>query len=320
MQPTVKLVSWTKDPIETLYHLWLASRSDGDVPSVADLLDDGRSVERSMLEEHAVQARRADMMKTFEQILDAGIPVAENVSFVFVIDNVSIALREQMVRHRIGVKVGDRVGMDHAPDLADSTWWSQSMRILEMSEFAQRGHYLEPEMTDEQQGVYDEAMQHAEQAYVRLVESGMPMEDARNVIPLAATHRISWTLNLAALKHIIGKRGCWILQLGIWEPIIKGMVEELATKIHPIFRKLIAPPCVKGDCFKGCHFNIDNERRLEGEDKIPPCSLWLAQERKLSETSARAWVAKHHDLGLFDAMRASYGKLWGRSTETGATV
>lgn len=153
------------------------------------------------------------------------------------------------------------------------------MRILDMSQFSVEGRYHTPasirdHTNPELEQEWDDFMEHAALLYTRLVERGIPMEDARGVIPLAATHRITWTLNLATIQHIVGKRGCWILQLGIWEPVIRGMIDELAEKVHPVFHDLVQPPCITRDKFTECAFHTDNQRRASGLDKLPPCVLW----------------------------------------------
>lgn len=255
MKPVARLISHTENPVKTLNAVWQASRDNEPV----DLENDSRDL--------------------FRLIIESKIPVAEMVDFVFLIEGVSIALREQMVRHRIGAKVGGRIGADIVPDLADSSWWSQSMRILDMGQFHDRGDYDTPQTIldapEEIQESYQMAMFDAQETYTSLVKAGIPMEDARNVIPLAATHRIVWKLNLAALLHIVGKRGCWILQGGIWQDLILSMVNELATRVDPVFLEMIKPPCISGGRFRECLFKLDNERRIVGEDEIPPCPLYL---------------------------------------------
>ena len=263
METTVRLLSHTTDPINTLKAIWDASRSNDPIPDPSEK------------EEHTAEAR-----ELFEKILNSGIPVAENISFTFLLEGVSISLREQLVRHRIGVKAGERLGVDFIPDLADSTWWAQSMRILDMGLFFEDDRYIIADTIRENPQaliIYEQQMSDAEDAYNDLLNQGIPKEDARDVIPLGATHRLTWTLNLAALKHIVGKRGCWILQLGLWKPVILGMIEELATKIDPIFRNLVQPPCMNKGAFTECKFKLDNERRLAGEDEIPPCALYLVE-------------------------------------------
>ncbi|MBX4215958.1 FAD-dependent thymidylate synthase [Candidatus Parcubacteria bacterium] len=299
MKPQVTLVSYTHDPIGTIYRVWEASKSNRPYVEI---------------EIEAAQKGK-QVFEVFQKVIDSQIPVAENLNFVFLLENVSISFREQMVRHRIGVKVGPRLGADLAPDLESSTWWSQSMRILDMGKFADEGHYRLPEGLDAQKKEeFHVAMRVAQDQYNRLVKAGVPMEEAREVIPLAATHRITWGLNLSALQHIIGKRGCQILQLGLWEPIIRGIVEELANKVHPYFRNLINPPCIKDDKFIGCCFKLDNERRVAGLDNLPPCTLYVGKEHH--EKGSRQAVSEKN-VEAFNKAGKSYGALWGRNPMTG---
>ena len=317
MEPKVTLISWTQRPIETLNAIWASSRSNDPVP---------------------LNNCDPDL---FQKVIDSKIPVAEMIDFIFLLQDVSIAFREQMVRHRIGVKVDPRIGVDIVPDLADSVWWSQSMRILDMSKFAEDGHYEIPKSVRVAGPLavefYASAMMECQITYRMLADFGVPLEDARMVIPLAATHRIAWKLNLSALMHIVGKRGCWILQLGFWEPIIRGMIEELTTRVHPLFRELVRPPCLDcKSCFQGCLFRLDNERRIEGEDEIPPCPLFLYWHHQdaldassvpiLDRPSKDRW-GFHTTFGWqssnlvksfrMEAMRKAYAELWRRNVDTG---
>ncbi len=278
----VTLISCTNAPVQTICRAWEASRNNDPVAPIPP-----------------AEPTEAEL-KLFEQVIDSKIPVAEMVDFVFLLEGVSIALREQMVRHRIGVKVGDRIGMDIVPDLCDSSWWSQSMRILDMGQFETEERYDIPEsiLADPSAlEVYRDTMESIQWAYNELASRGIPLEDARNIIPLAASHRLVWKLNLASLIHIVGKRGCWILQLGLWEPVIRGMVEALAEQIHPIFRRIIDPPCISHGKFNSCLFCLDNERRIQGEDEIPPCPLYLnhhSQEAVVASASVEspAWTVR----------------------------
>ena len=270
MKEKVELISWTQNPIETIWLLWEASRTQKELPSMDELKS---HMKREVPKEFEVR-------EIFIKILESAIPVSENISFTFLLKNVSIAFREQLVRHRIGVKVGDRVGMDYFPDIHDSTWWSQSMRVLNMGEFADKEAYHIPENIKKDPELLDSYKEHMHQCqieYKNLVANGVPAEEARQVLPLATQHRISWTLNLATLSHIVKKRSCSILQLSFWEPVIMGMIEELCEKVDPIFRDLVTPPCMKKDDFVGCKFELDNEKRLEGSDPLPCCALWASK-------------------------------------------
>lgn len=305
----VTLISNTKDPVETIYLLWQASRHDNPVGTTEDLKE-AMAMDDDLCDE---------VKKTFTAVVESKIPVSENISFTFLLEDVSVALREQLVRHRIGVHVGDRVGVDIVPDLAHSTFWSQSMRILDMGQFANASKYDLPDSLRGRklhkggtaESLYKRTMFAIQEAYNALVEAGVPLEDARMLVPLATQSRISWTLNLAALQHIVGKRGCWILQGGLWESVIRGMVEELRTKVHPLFGNLIQPPCVKGIAFKGCVFGEDNRRRAIGADEIPPCPLWLHYDYK------GKWTPRNpKEKARYEAMRAQYRELWGRDVDS----
>ena len=229
--PKVKLLTWTNDPLETVYSLWDATKTENDLMSTQEVKE---AIEPTEVE------------KLFKAVIAQRIPIGEHVHFTFVLENVSVSWREQAVRHRIGTKPGPEslaadIHMDidalmkvgAIPNLAESSWWSQSMRIMDMSRFADKGAYRLPEtvINHENPAVrerFQAAMKTAQDEYAWLVRQGIPMEDARELIGLGAQHRISWDLNIGSLQHIVGKRGCWILQLGIWGPVIMGMISELA--------------------------------------------------------------------------------------------
>lgn len=267
-QSKVTLISHTHNPLRTVWDLWWSSKGDKPLKMIQQEYDE-------------IQA-----IGLFTKIISMNIPIAENIQFVFVLENVSISFREQMVRHRIGVQCGDNYGVDIVPDLAKSSWWSQSMRIKNMNNFANNCDYRIPANLDkdeEEQWKNDMTyIQHIYDYWSKIV----PIEDAREFIPLGVYHRISWSLNLAALQHIVGKRMCWILQGGYWLPIINQMIAELVSKIHPVFELLAEPPCISGDTFGGCDYEHENERRVEGADCHHACPLWLKYEQMSEPTES----------------------------------
>jgi len=298
--PHVTLLTWTQHPLETVYSVWAASKN-----------------EEALMPPAAVKnfVSPEEVEELFRAVIAQRIPIGEHIDFVFMLENVSVSWREQAVRHRIGVTTSpERLGVDIIPDLAESSFWSQSMRIQNMGQFAKNKAYRLPQTIADHPNAglereYHNMMRSIETVYNLLVDKGIPMEDARELIPLGAQHRISWKLNIGALQHIIGKRGCWILQLGIWGPVITGMVNELATKVHPIFRELVTPPCFGKDDYTGCIYMEECRRRLTGDDALPPCPLHA-----------------NHELGnlsvvpMFEEMteRAEqYREFWGRDPYTG---
>lgn len=338
----VRLMSATEYPVETIYALWHSSRSSDPILTPeeyheARLRDPGGPFEEEML-------------KTFRQVIASDIPVAENLDFVFLLEEIPISLREQLVRHRIGHKFGENFGVDIIPGPVDSSFWSQTMRVLDMSSFATDGHYFTPETINNtpigvpgassmreviesnrfgvtRKSLYDSAMKAIEEIYSTLVQAGVPIEDARQLIPLGACSRLSWKVNFRALKGVLNNRSCWIAQLGMWKPIVFGMVEELC-KLDPIFRKLINPPCYASDGeYEGCPFPADNLARVNGtNDPGIPCPLFLGHERKqidrkptdLYQFDGQTWdTTDGEKREQFKNMRTEYAKMWRRNPWTG---
>ncbi len=334
---SAKLLSVIEYPLETIYLLWAASRSRNVLPSAKELHEDMQTDPEL----------RKEVNDTFVEVIKSDIPVAENLDFIFVLDNVSISLREQIVRHRIGHRFGEQFAVDIIPGEGSSSYWSQSMRIMDMGSFAATGDYYTPEsianslklvprhpdddLAEQLRSgakvpdLYRSAMGAIASLYAKLVDAGIPPEDARNIIPLAASHRISWKLNYMSIKHILGRRGCWIAQLGMWKPIILDMVNELATKVHPIFRKLVSPPCLDGrGNFCQCPFVADNLQRLQGLDPEPPCAAFLYHHPEPAQVPKDKRLYHPANDGTWDAtspvlreryqqLREEFSKFWGRS-------
>lgn len=330
--PKVTLISWTAHPLETVYTLWQQSKNEDELMTVNDVLN---------------KVPPEQVRGLFREVIAQRIPIGEQVNFVFVLENISISWREQAVRHRIGTKASpERLGADMVvdviPDLADSSWWSQSMRIQNMGTFADNSAYRVPESlagksvelehgeSCSAEALFRSTMGAIQDTYNRLVAAGVPMEDARELMPLGAQHRMSWALNIGSLQHIVGKRGCWILQLGIWGPVIMGMIQELARKVDPIFSELVTPPCFDtgSNKFKGCAYKEECRRRLDGSDKLPPCPLHLNYHVADEDQRGRLPLlmkseGPFKDLPMRREMMEripAYTQFWGRDCYTGEII
>jgi thymidylate synthase ThyX len=257
----------------------------------------------------------------FRDVVLSGIPIAESINFVFMLENVSIELRDHIVRHRIGSKIGSHASVEEQPNLHDSSWWSQSTRCINMGRFYDRGMYREPESVETppldyinyknqlaRNTVYHNALRNAQNAYLELVDLGVPIEDARAVLPLAMSHRISWALNLGSIRHILGKRSCWILQIGMWEPVLKGIASELAQKVHPCLAYLFDPPCFKDGKWDGCKYLNDNKARVANTDPLHPCPLYLNHLTPPVEESG--WAPTAHQAQWYKWALPKYKALW----------
>lgn len=369
------LVSAPKYPLGTLYYVWKQSRHNREVPSPSLLeciLHRGLSWKKGyhyggtseeliqVLDgcevlgfgtaptelygltvgyQEVVYKAACHIRDEIEMILHEGIPVVENLQFVFHLQNIPISLREQLVRHRIGVTLDPRVGADIVPeplsplagmmqdapqgslmhmqivpDLAESTWWSQTSRVIPFTDMYSSGRYfvpeglkgkrvsdsrlmqtmtpwedepglwedeagaldLDPETEDfDAEEYYKNTIRLLQHRYRRMVEAGIHIEDARQIIPVGATHGITWGINLKAMLHIFGKRSSWIAQIGIWGDIMGQMADELVKHVHPMFRIVLLPQCIKRGKYVGCPVNGTNAERVAGVDGMPPCPIWV---------------------------------------------
>jgi thymidylate synthase ThyX len=231
-------------------------------------------------------------------VIDMRAPILESIHFTFLLENIPISLREQIVRHRVGHKFGDRTGIDIIPELSSAGFFSQSSRTMDLSTFADEGRYYIPEELDDEiadtkispRQIFKNAVVSSGEVYKRLTRRGVAPEIARQVMPLCATHRITWTVNLQALLGLISKRSCWLAQLGMWKWILKDMVQAVGESCGEIVTQALLPPCIKDSRFADCPYKIDNQTRLNTGDVGVPCPLYLKNHRKdacLALTEAR---------------------------------
>ncbi|WP_405169448.1 FAD-dependent thymidylate synthase [Paenibacillus sp. FSL H3-0286] len=137
--------------------------------------------------------------RLFRHITSSGhTSTLEHLNYTFSIEGVSRALMAQLTRHR------------------HLSFSIQSMRYVPMStESKSNGfNYIVPEKVDDREfsemqtarDIFEEAMRYAQSAYDQLRKAGVPQEDARAVIPQAATTNIVMTGNLRTLLDFYTKR------------------------------------------------------------------------------------------------------------------
>ncbi|MVM54412.1 FAD-dependent thymidylate synthase [Gordonibacter urolithinfaciens] len=155
----------------------------------------------------------------------------EHASYTFAVDGVSRALTHQLVRHRI------------------ASFNQQSQRYVR---FADGVATVKPESvaeSEEASAVFDQAIAAAVEAYGKLLDAGVPAEDARYLLPNAAETKIVITMNVRELLHFFSLRCCNRAQ---WE--IRDMAHrmlELARPTAPFIFLDAGAPCVGGTCPEG---------------------------------------------------------------------
>ena len=175
-----------------------------------------------------------DEWKLVQKVLASGHQsIAEHVIFTFGIDQVSRSLTHQLVRHRL------------------CTFSQQSQRYTNFSDKC--FHYVTPPSIEQNESLnkeYDLIMEQLKNFYDRAVNAGIKPEDARFVLPNAATTNITVSTNLRNLMHIMNLRLCNRAQ---WE--IRAVFVEMKKQIKMYFPKLstlLVPSCeIYGFCLEG---------------------------------------------------------------------
>ncbi|NYE57922.1 FAD-dependent thymidylate synthase [Carboxydothermus ferrireducens] len=167
----------------------------------------------------------------------------EHVSFTFGIEGVSRALTHQLVRHRI------------------ASFSQQSQRYVVEQNF---NFLIPPTIANSSQAleIYQQVLRAIKGGYLKLIEMGIPAEDARYLLPNAAETKIVVTMNARELLHFFEVRLCSRAQHEI-RTLARKMLEEV-RKVAPILFEKAGPLCeTRGVCFEGpmsCgRLNLQNE-------------------------------------------------------------
>jgi thymidylate synthase (FAD) len=154
-----------------------------------------------------------------------------HVAFTFAVEGVSRACSHQLVRHRV------------------ASFSQQSQRYVPVRRLAER--VVTPASFDEGElEVFRSLVEASSEAYVRLVERGVPREDARFVLPNAVGTDLLVTMDGGSLFHFFGLRCCSRAQ---WE--IHDLADEMlaeARRAEPELFRGAGPYCYQlGRCPEG---------------------------------------------------------------------
>ena len=232
LEPRVTLLDGPSDPLGKL--AYIAKAYQGKFPrSYEDISDKDR--------EYYV----FDMEKNI-----LGMP-SEAVMYHFMIENVTRSFTHQLVRtrhasfaqeslrfavkedfptslppHLIGTK-----SLTHRVDEFGRLmgWdWSDSATINAHYENALKTCRDSASEKEHLRDMWDDHMEESSKTYLELINSGMPAEDARGMVPHAILTNINMAIDLRALMNMAGQRLCTQAQ---WEHkmVWDGIIDELAT-------------------------------------------------------------------------------------------
>ena len=164
------------------------------------------------------------MLKLISRVVSSGhYSTIEHIQVSFAISNISRACSHQLVRHR------------------HMSFSQKSQRyVKEKGQF----DYLTPntiEKDEELNKKFDEFMAKVSEFYLELTEAGIPAEDARAVLPNAASTSMVASLNLREMIHLANLRLCTRAQTEI-RILVKRMCDEL-IKEEPWLKDYLVPKC-----------------------------------------------------------------------------
>lgn len=155
----------------------------------------------------------------------------EHVSYTFAVDGVSRALTHQLVRHRL------------------ASFNQQSQRYVKFSDGVETVKPHTVEENEEASRVFDEAIEAVIEGYQKLLDMGIPAEDARYLLPNAAETKIVITMNIRELLHFFSLRCCNRAQ---WE--IREMAHKMLELVRPTAPYIFMDAgalCIRGNCPEG---------------------------------------------------------------------
>ncbi len=149
----------------------------------------------------------------------------EFVDYTFEILDVTRGFTHQFVRTRTG------------------SYAQQTMRMLDVGDFG----YLVPKSIDKQNGIkavavqeaYQRTMEYISAAYRRLIELGIPAEDARGILPTNIHTNIIAKFNLRTLSEMTRKRSGGRVQEE-YRDVLNGMIAAV-IEVHPWAEKFLFP-------------------------------------------------------------------------------
>ncbi|MHB1342256.1 MAG: FAD-dependent thymidylate synthase [Coriobacteriia bacterium] len=210
----VKLLYHTPDPERAVA---AAARLCYAPVGAAELLED--------LSPEAVQ-------RVLKVIITSGhLSALEHASYTFAIDGVSRALTHQLVRHRL------------------ASYNQQSQRYVRYDE---PPAFVEPATVaanPEAHAAFASATDAAFESYRKLVELGIPAEDARYVLPNAMETKIVVTMNVRELLHFFELRCCKRAQWEIRDLALAML--DLALPTAPYIFLDAGASCRRGPCREG---------------------------------------------------------------------
>ena len=312
--PETKLLSYTNNPVGTIFSVWHMSRWTEEVdPTYIEMLywDYNKNINNQVLldlcdylskcypeyiennSDNRLKKAHDIIREVVKLAIKCDVPATEFVSIELYTNNASVAWREQMVRNR-------RI---HP--------WLQTSRTADMTTFdCNRLPSIRQKGGDEAVRIYNDAVQMIRDTYKTLIDMGVPSEDIR-LQPQGHIHRCMWGMDLRNLIKLVSKRSSWIAQASLWGKINADIISILRDLFGEEIIQDFVGVCEDITYHKDSDGNIildnykyinESEDRYYGKDYQPTDPLYLAYTKKC--------LPEHTDLEFYDYMKSMYIKMW----------
>lgn len=225
----VTLISYTKDPEKIVA---AAIRQCYSADSAVNMKSKLTDTERA---------------KLIKMVIGTGhTSTIEHVSFTFAIEGVSRVLTHELVRHRI------------------ASYSQQSQRYINGKNFV---YVVPPTIAAKKKTreLFNQTIKDLGEKYQKLIDLGVPKEDARFLLPNATDVKIVITMNARSLFNFLSRRMCNRAQWEIRTMAI--LMHKELLKVAPKIFRYAGPTCKNEDiCWEG-------ERHCGLPDKIKTIKL-----------------------------------------------
>ena len=165
--------------------------------------------------------------KSLRHAVESGhTSVLEHAVFTFKVEGLSRAALAQLTRHRL------------------ASFDVQSQRYVKLDNWKMR--IPDSIIGSKYAAEAESSMRYMMNLYQRMVEDGIPCEDARYVTPQAVTTDLFMTMNARELLHFFSLRTCNRAQWEIRE--LADQMLKLSMKASPEIFQYAGPGCVTGSC------------------------------------------------------------------------
>lgn len=244
--PVVEMLAHTPRPLSVIYEIWQRAKDQPILPTIWGGFPN--------------PARRTAEVETFRKLIFDYTQVPEMVQFTWWLEGVPRAFFDQVVRHR------------------KTSIFARSQRVRKQDGFASKREYLTtgPINNDSMaENLYRMSMLQVEKAYERLLALGIPVEDARGILPLHLRTGFAWATSLRDLAECFRTRTCNLLQQEYWGPVMLEIRKHLVS-IDPELEVIFQPPCDRGaGCVSTHDAQIRADATIEGRADLHPCRKWV---------------------------------------------